>query len=207
MIRINLLPFRAARKRENIKRQITVYALTVALLIVVICYFNFIKLNPELKELAQKKGKVEKDLKAQQKILKEIAKLEKDIKEIRVKLDVIKGLEKNKTGPVRLLDEIADSVPKDKLWLTSLVETKGKLTMEGTAMDNETVALFMTNLEKAEHITSVDLESTKLRNMPKFKVNVSDFTVSCKTYAFKEKPKKTATKKKSSRRRARGKKK
>ena len=75
MIRINLLPFRAARKRENIKRQITVYVLTVVLLVVVICYFNFIKLNPEIKELAQQKGKVEKELNVQQKILNEIAKL------------------------------------------------------------------------------------------------------------------------------------
>ncbi|MFC1821706.1 PilN domain-containing protein [Thermodesulfobacteriota bacterium] len=208
MIRINLLPFRAARKRENIKRQVTVYGLTVALLVVAICYFNFIKLNPELSDLGKKKGQVEKDLKDQQKILKQISKLEKDIEEIRVKLDVIKELEKNKTGPVRLLDELAKSIPKDKLWLTSLTESKGKMTLQGTAMDNETVALFMTNLEKAELITGVDLESTKLKNMPQFKLNVANFIVSCKTYAFKEKTKPTAetTKKSSRRRRAKGKK-
>ena len=32
MIRINLLPFRAARKKENIRRQISVFALSVVCL-------------------------------------------------------------------------------------------------------------------------------------------------------------------------------
>jgi type IV pilus assembly protein PilN len=36
MIRINLLPFRAARKRENIRRQISVYIGIVILTLAVI---------------------------------------------------------------------------------------------------------------------------------------------------------------------------
>jgi type IV pilus assembly protein PilN len=186
MIRINLLPFRAARKRENVKRQLTVYILTVTLLIVGTLYVTFIYLNPQLSKCTVDKQKVESELKVQDKILREISELENGIKEVRQKLDVIKELEKNKTGPVRLLEEIARSVPRDKLWLISMNEAKGKLTLQGTAMDNETVALFMTNLEKSEYIKSVDLDSTKLTNLAKFRLNVSDFVLSCKTYAYKE---------------------
>jgi type IV pilus assembly protein PilN len=100
---------------------------------------------------------------------------------------VIKELERNKTGPVRLLDEIATAVPKDKLWLTSLKESGGMLTLTGTAMDNETVALFMTNLEQSEHVSTVDLQSSRLRNLPEHRLNVSDFVLECRTYSFKEK--------------------
>jgi len=36
MIRINLLPFRAARKKENVRRQLTVFFLSMALLVVAV---------------------------------------------------------------------------------------------------------------------------------------------------------------------------
>jgi type IV pilus assembly protein PilN len=186
MIRINLLPFRAARKKENIRRQISIYVLSVAFLLIVLVYF-FLQLNSTVNGLKEEEQKLQVELKTYELTIKKIAQLEKKIKEIRAKLDVIKELEKNKTGPVHLLDEIAMAVPKEKLWLTSLKESKGTLMLQGTAMDNETVALFMTNLEHSDYISAVDLQSTRLRSMPQYKLNVSDFVLECKTYAFKEK--------------------
>jgi type IV pilus assembly protein PilN len=188
MIRINLLPFRAARKKENIKRQITFFVLVLFLLLAGMTYY-FFRLNGELSALKDQENRVRAELVTFEKTIQRINALEKRIKEIRTKLDVIKTLEKNKTGPVMLLDEIAGAVPKDKLWLTSLRETKGLLTLTGTAMDNETVALFMTNLEKTEHITAVDLGNTRLRYLPDVRLRVADFVLTCTTYAFKEKPK------------------
>jgi type IV pilus assembly protein PilN len=196
MIRINLLPFRAARKKENIKRQITVYGLVIVLLFTVMAYY-FLQLNSTLSNLKDKEKAIRAELKTYQATVKKINQLEKKIKQIKSKLAVIRRLEKNKTGPVHLLEEITIAVPKDKLWLNSYKESKGSLKLTGTAMDNETVALFMTNLEKSAYITRVELEGTKLRNMPKFKLRVSDFVLNCKTYAFK--PKKKAPKKKKKR--------
>jgi len=40
MIRINLLPYRAARSKENIRRQVSVYCLSIMLLIIVFWVFN-----------------------------------------------------------------------------------------------------------------------------------------------------------------------
>jgi type IV pilus assembly protein PilN len=185
MIRINLLPFRAARKKENIRKQISIYALSLIFLFVLIGYFYF-QLTTSLSGLKTKQNELNTELKKYEEILKGMAELEKRIKEVRSKLAVIKELEANKTGPVHLLDEIAKAVPKDKLWLSGLKESKGSLTLQGTAMDNETVALFMTNLEKSEYISSVDLQSTKMRTLAEQRLNVSDFTLECKTYAFKE---------------------
>lgn len=186
MIRINLLPFRAARKKENIRRQLTVYGLSVVFAVVVMAYI-FLQLRSELNSLRNEERRLRADLASYKKTIERINTLEKKITEIRKKLDVIKDLEKKKTGPVLLLDQIATAVPKEKLWLTSLDEKGGKLTLNGTAMDNETVALFMTNLENAELITAVDLKSTKLRNIPTHKLSVADFSLECTTYAFKEK--------------------
>ena len=184
MIRINLLPFRAARKRENIRRQITIYALVVLLTLSVIIYYSF-QLTGQLSDLKGEESRINAELNTYQNTLKKIAALEKQLKEINTKLDVIKSLEEGKTGPVLLLEQIADAVPEDKLWLKKLQESKGSLTLTGTAMDNETVALFMNNLEESEHITSVDLKSTTLREMKEYRLNVSDFVLECKTYAHK----------------------
>jgi type IV pilus assembly protein PilN len=195
MIRINLLPFRAARKKENIKRQITVYGLVVVLLFTVMAYY-FLQLNSTLSDLKDKEKAVQAELKTYQATVKKINQLEKKIKQIKSKLGVIRRLEKNKTGPVHLLEEITIAVPKDKLWLSSFKESNGKLKLTGTAMDNETVALFMTNLEKSAYIKNVELEGTKLRSINKYKLRVSDFTLNCKTYAYKTKKKAPPKKKK-----------
>ena len=200
MIRINLLPFRAARKKENIRRQLTIFVLSVVFAMVVMAYY-FMKMSATLSDRKKEEAQIKVELAGYKKTIERINSLEQKIAEIRKKLDVIKDLEKKKTGPVLLLDQIAIAVPKEKLWLTSLVEKEGKLTLNGTAMDNETVAVFMTNLENSELITAVDLKSTKLRSLPEYKLNVSDFSLECTTYAFKEKEKAKPTAAKGRRRR------
>ncbi len=186
MIRINLLPFRAARKKENIKRQISIYVLTLVFVFAVMS-FVFLQLNSRLSKLRADEETARKQLATYAQTTKKINLLKKQIREIRSKLNVIRDLEKKKTGPVLLLNEIAEAIPKNRLWLRSLDEKQGTLMLRGTAMDNETVALFMTSLENAEHITTVDLRSTSLKYLAKYKLNVVDFDLDCKTYSFKKK--------------------
>ena len=87
-----------------------------------------------------------------------------------------------------LLAEIAMAVPLDRLWLNSILETGGRLTLQGTAMDNHTVALFMTQLEKAPHINTVDLDRTTLKFFPEYKRRASDFLLTCNTAYAEAKP-------------------
>ena len=92
MIRINLLPFRAARKKENIRRQVTIFALCVLFLLTVMTYYT-IQLNITLSSLKQEEERIQADLKTYEQTIKKIGELEKKIKEITAKLDVIKELE------------------------------------------------------------------------------------------------------------------
>ncbi len=196
MIRINLLPFRAARKRENVKRQIFIYIAAVCLTLALVGVLFFQK-SSQLSGLKDEESRLNQELAGYQKELKEIKDLENKIKQIKSKLAVINDLEKGKTGPVRLLADISDAVPKDKLWLTSLSEKNGNLYLSGTAMDNETVSLFMKNLKSADQIIADPvLKSATRRDLPKFRLTVSDFVLQCKTYAAaKKKTKKKAQKK------------
>jgi type IV pilus assembly protein PilN len=193
MIRINLLPFRAARKREDIRRQVSISGLMFLLFLVILTVW-FISIKSTVGDLKNQETSKTAELEGYKKELEELKNLEKMIKETQTKLDVIKDLEKGKTGPVLLLSAIADAVPINKLWLTSLREGGGTLTLTGTAMDNETVALFMNNLEAAKGVISAppDLKSATLKEIPQFKLKVSDFVLECKTYAYK--PEKAAAK-------------
>ncbi|MGW8181592.1 MAG: PilN domain-containing protein, partial [bacterium] len=164
MIRINLLPFRAARKKENIRRQVSIFGLTVLFMLTLMGYFLY-DLSGTLSSLKAEQLQKQKELAAFAETNKRLAELKKKTAEMRGKLEVIRELERRKSGPVQLLDEIAMAVPKDKLWLRSLREKSGVLVLDGTAMDNETVALFMTNLEKSPRISTVDLKSAKLKTL------------------------------------------
>jgi len=190
MIRINLFPFRAIAAKENIRRQVTIYVLSVIFLILLLGIFpynpySYWSLNKKVNSLRQEQATKRKELDSLKKITAKIKKLEKDIADVKIKLKTIKGLEKGKTGPVKLLDDIAMSVPKDRLWLTSLKESIGILVLNGTAMDNETVADFMNRLQSTESITSVELVRTQQKKIKGFDLSLKDFALSCTTYAAK----------------------
>lgn len=185
MIRINLLPFRAARKKENVRKQLSIYGLTVIFVLLAMTYF-FMNLNSRLADLAAKQKARTAELEKYAETNKQLEQIQSKIRELQAKLDVIKMLEKSKTGPVLLLEEVARAVPNDRLWLRIITEKDGILSLEGSAMDNDTVALFMTELEKANHILSVDLVNTKRKEISEYRLSVIDFSLLCKTYSFKE---------------------
>ena len=187
MIKINLLPFRAARKRENVRRQVSIYLLCMLFLFCLMGYLH-VSLGGQLTRLKAKEESLRKELKTYAAITREIAKLKRDTKDLNTKLGVIENLEKQRVGPVLLLVELARAVPLDRLWLNSVLETSGRLTLQGTAMDNHTVALFMTQLEDAPHINSVDLDRTTLKFFPEYKRRASNFVLTCKTAYVKAEP-------------------
>ncbi len=191
MIRVNLLPYRAARIKENIRRQVTIYVLSCTFLILLLGIFpynpySYLALNKKIKSLIQDRDDRKKELASYRDTTVKIKALEKTKAEIDVKLEKINELKKVKTGPVRLLDDIATSVPRDKLWLTALKEDKGMLVLEGTAMDNETVADFMDRLKDTQSVKAVELVRTKQKEIKDLNLNLKDFALKCKTYAFKE---------------------
>jgi type IV pilus assembly protein PilN len=186
MIKVNLFPFRAARIKENIRRQVTIYLLSVIFLLLVSSYF-YLDLNNKVNTLREDRDVKQKELDSFKDTNRKIAALKKTIANVEVKLKTIKRLEKGKTGPVKLLDDIATSIPKDKLWLTSLKEQKGTLVLNGTAMDNETVADFMDRLTNTQSIHSVQLIRTKQKKIQGFDLSLKDFSLNSKTYSFKEK--------------------
>ena len=66
MIRINLLPFRAARKKENIRRQVSIFVLSLAFMLIILFWYNWTLgsqiggLNAEIKTTKSELAKYDK---------------------------------------------------------------------------------------------------------------------------------------------------
>lgn len=179
MIRINLMPFRAARKRENVRRQVSVFFLTLVLMFSLMAYLTF-DLNRDLAAQLQMESERKKELTTLSAVAKRVDELKKTVDQIRSKQEVIKRLEKEKGGPVAMLRGVASAVPPDRLWLKSLTHSGTLLNLDGSAMDNDTVALFMTNLEAIPSMSVVDLKGTTLKSLDSYRVSVTDFAIICR---------------------------
>lgn len=177
MIRINLLPVRAARKRENIRRQVSVFALCIVFTVSAMAYLA-VFMTGTISDLTAKIEAAQRDLKGYQTAANRVKKIKSELQKLREKTDIIAKLEENRTGPVQIMDALTSLVVAERMWLTSLTQAGGKMDLAGVAMDNKTIADFMTRLENSPYFKVVDLISSKqikLRKDKKFK----QFTMTC----------------------------
>lgn len=155
MIKINLLPLRAARKKETAIQQIAIFCTSLLLVAAVIVTMYVVKrmqiastqhdisvANTRIDELKKRIGKLE-----ELKTLKD---------QVRKKLDVLSQLRKNKTGPAHRLATLSDITP-DQLWLTGYSENGPAIRISGMATNEELIATFMRNLEASADYMGVEL--------------------------------------------------
>ncbi len=180
MIRINLLPFRVERKKENIRRQLSIYFLSIIFLLILSLYINQ-GLTSKISQLESIKAKKQRELIKYSKINRKIIRIKRKIREYQNKLNVIRKIAQYRLEPVKTLDEMVMAIPPDSLWLNSLRLNRNKLVMSGSAKDNDTIALFMTNLKKMPHISNFELKVTKLVTLTEYNINVCNFDIECNT--------------------------
>ena len=92
------------------------------------------------------------------------------------KLDIINSLRKEKARAAKVLDELSIDKP-EKIQLESLKKDGAKLGIEGIALDDETIANFMTNLRKSKLFKNVDLIVSE--QIEQSKIKVKKFILSC----------------------------
>jgi len=111
------------------------------------------------------------------KIIRDIDTFKRDKALLEKKIAIINTLEENRLAPVRMLDELTTMVPVKDVWLERLSEKGTGITIEGMARNNIAVAHFMKNLAGSTFIKSVDLVSTKEKEVSGIKLQ--QFIISC----------------------------
>lgn len=160
MIEINLLPVREARRAADIRQQ---FMQLLLVLLIVTGGIGFV--HSEMSErilLSQSRViQMQRDIDQFKPQLEQVAAFRKKKAELEKKIGVIEKLDRARSGPVRVMSELAERTPK-RLWLLSVVTNGGKIVLKGESMDNELVAVFLRGLGDSKYFKDVDLDNTKL---------------------------------------------
>ena len=146
MIRINLLPVRAAKKKESIRFQLTVAGL-VTFLVIAVSMAAYLVVSSEAGNLRDQISSGQQEIEELKKKIGELSKIKEQKRVVEEKLRIITELESNKTGPVKLFKKVSSAMP-EKAWIKSLREEGIIISIEGFAADDEIVADTMRGLEK-----------------------------------------------------------
>ncbi|MGE4650965.1 MAG: PilN domain-containing protein [Myxococcota bacterium] len=159
IIRVNLLPVRETQRLAELRQQGMQLLLALILTAATIGFFHS-SLNDRITQTRQRVDQMQSDIDQLAPQVAWVEEFREKKAELEQKLRVIDGLEAARTGPVRILDELAIHTP-DRLWLKTL-ETRGRaLRLSGESIDNDLVAAFLRALGSSPSFESVDLESTE----------------------------------------------
>ncbi|MGA3085409.1 MAG: PilN domain-containing protein [Thermodesulfobacteriota bacterium] len=156
MIRINLL---AAHKVEREKKQqwllkgIILSYLTLLAAVLV----GFWMLGSQVQNLKKEKGALESQTRNSLSLQKEIKELKGKKEMAQNRLTILQNLEKERHGPVNLMEYLSTTLPVNQLWLTALKENGPEIRIDGMSLSNEILADYMKRLEAAPMISQVDL--------------------------------------------------
>jgi type IV pilus assembly protein PilN len=131
-------------------------------------------------------AEVKKELELYKQKDREIKQLRQKLKTLEQRKNVIDGLEAKRFKPVYVLDTLTQKVVPERMWLTNLSLRDDRLQLSGIAVDNNTVADFMDNLETISkmlkpnekpgplyqrvQLTSVQRQAVRSINMKKFQL-------------------------------------
>ncbi len=178
MIRINLLPFRAARKTENIRRQVSIFILSIILSLLFMGTYHVNRMTT-IRKLSNEIEDTKKELVKVEAKAKQVDKIEEKLATLGRKNETMKQLDKGRKEPVILFDTLINMVVPNRMWYTNIVDTaqSNQLTITGIALDNKTTADFMKNLEHSNLFTSVRLSIVK--NITIREKNLKSFVIIC----------------------------
>ncbi len=177
MIEINLLPIRAARRKESLRFQLSVFILTLFFVFIVIAYLNWSAGKRE-RFVDDQLKKVGEELAQLNKVVGEIDNLKQQKAKLQQKLSVIEELERGRLRAAYIFDELSERIP-EKVWIESLDKSGRNLKMTGVALDNETIANFMTQLERSRYFGGIELEVTE--QVDRGGLKLKKFSLRCST--------------------------
>ncbi len=177
MIKINLLPYREKEKKENLSRQITIIVGSFVIFILCLVWLQ-IWMTSQVSALETQVTSAKERLKILDQKVGDLEKFKKLKAELQLKMAVIDKLEQNRLAPVKTLDDLALLVPQRNIWLVKISQSGQRMSIQGVGRDNIAVADFMKTIENFGAIQSVDLISSKKKEIAG--ITLQEFNFSCR---------------------------
>ncbi len=175
MIEINLLPISEIREKEKKRFKVSVSLLLTSLVIVVCVYLKWTA-NQKERIVDENIGKINEEIKRLDLLIKEVAQLKNEKEALEKRLKVAEALEKGRLEAAVIMMDLSKRVP-EKLWLEGLEKKGESVKCSGIALDEETIADFMTALKGSPYIKKVELESVTKQSIGG--VNLKKFILTC----------------------------
>jgi type IV pilus assembly protein PilN len=176
MIRINLLPWREARRKAHNLQFYILMGMVAGLAASIVLlghgyYATRLSTQTERnKFLKDENAKLDKEI-------EEIKKLKEEIQALLSRKQVIETLQADRAQTVYLLEQLVRQTP-DGVYLRSIKQTGSKVNLSGYAQSNARVSTLMRNLEASPYLENPDLVEIKVANvnnkrLSEFIMNVS----------------------------------
>jgi type IV pilus assembly protein PilN len=155
MIRINLLatdrsaqPRKAAGLAFDIGQKVTLVCSLILLAAALGVGWWWWMLDRESARLTNEIAAAERETARLKTILSQVAQFEAQKQQLQQRVTLIEELRKGQAGPVHLIDQLSRSMP-EMLWLTSLSQDGGEVTVDGRCTTLTALSDFVGNLEKS----------------------------------------------------------
>jgi len=176
MMRINLLPWRSARRAAQRKYVATLASMVAALGLAIVVLVHgviagYISVQNDRNEFLKKENtRLDKEI-------DEIKKLKNEIAALLARKQIIERLQTDRAQAVYLLQELVQQVP-DGIYLKSIKQTGLRVALNGYAQSNARVSTLMRNFSASPYLENPDLVEIKAvmlnnKRLSEFLMNVS----------------------------------
>lgn len=176
MIRINLLPWREARRKAQ-RQHLGVLGGMVAALGLLIVGAVHLTIAGYIAEQSARNEFLKRENVRLDKEIEEIRKLRGEIAALLARKQVIERLQADRAQAVHLLEELVQQVP-DGVYLKSIRQTALKVNLVGYSQSNARVSTLMRNFTASPHLENPELVEIKAvmvsnKRVSEFNMNVS----------------------------------
>jgi type IV pilus assembly protein PilN len=157
------------KKKENVRLQIWMFVLTLTVIFAG-CYIVYSRQASEIRQIENmlaQKIEIRNQFETSKKQLKDLVLKQQELENRRV---VIKDLITKRDVPIRIVDALSKTVIPEKIWLVKVSEQGPSMTLEGFALDNQTVAQYLKTLEDLPLFANVQLELSQQQVLAEIKL-------------------------------------
>ena len=119
-----------------------------------------------MKDVQAKTQKAQKEIKSLEAIKKRVDEFKAKNRELRRRIEIINTLERNRTGPLFVMDALAAAMPS-RAWIDEFTESGMNAKMIGIADNEFTIADLMESLQASPYFKTVELGVIKKTSMRK----------------------------------------
>lgn len=178
MAGINLLPWRAERRKQKRQEFFSIAALALLFTVGVLMLIHF-RISRMIEYQNQRNQYLQSEVALLDKKIKEIQDLEAKKKRLVAKMEVIQQLQHNRPEAVHLFDELARTLPEG-IVLLDLAQTDNLLVINGMAQSNARISGYMRNLESSPWLQDPILNVIEAKKENKEQKEGAKFTLQVK---------------------------